>query len=193
MHWSGALFSYANAGLTSAVRSKAGRGTLEPSLPPLSLTPSLSPCLSLSSHTHTHTLTHTRARSHTLSHRSLSHSLSLSPSLSCTPCVPVRSYSTTPCWILLTRLADSDAETRFSKRILPTLLRFDFFYYYYYFFLLRRVVYFVFVFLFFLFFSWFAAEGWELCVKVSPASAPPLHPVCAAAVRGSLCAQGDGG
>lgn len=45
--------SYANAGLTSAVRSKQGRGTLELSLPPLRLThPDLSLC---PTHTHTHT------------------------------------------------------------------------------------------------------------------------------------------
>lgn len=82
------LLSYANAGLTSAVRSKWGRGTLELSLPSFRLT----------------------------------HSLSSSPTLLCparthwptrlwrTPCVPARSYSATPCWILLKRLADCDTE-----------------------------------------------------------------------------------
>lgn len=52
------LHSYANTGLTSAVRSKQGRGTLEPSLPPPSLTPSSDLSLSLT-HAHRH-----RSQSH---------------------------------------------------------------------------------------------------------------------------------
>lgn len=82
----GSALSYANTDLTSAVRSKQGRGTLEPSLPPPRLTHSdlfLCPA-------HTLSLTHTPAPSHT-------------------PCVPVRSSDAAPCWILLTRLVDNDS------------------------------------------------------------------------------------
>lgn len=100
--------SYANAGLTSAVRSKRGRGTLELSLPPLRLTHSprplsLSLCVPL-----THLVAHTPALS-------LTHTL--------TPCVPVRSYLTAPCWILPMRQADTD--TGSAPKGFPVLLRFD--------------------------------------------------------------------
>lgn len=82
----GSALSYANTDLTSAVRSKQGRGTLEPSLPPPRLThPDLFLC---PAHSLAHT--HTPAPSHK-------------------PCVPVRSSPTAPCWILLTRRVDNNS------------------------------------------------------------------------------------
>lgn len=86
--------SYANAGLTSAVRSKRGRGTLEPICPHSGSHTLLYSDISLSESTHTHTHTHT------VRHSALRRS---------TSCVPVRNYSASPCWILLAHQADTDS------------------------------------------------------------------------------------